>query len=204
VKKNPNFCECPKCCAGLIVSGVREEHTDIPRSARTDSEGDIDLSTGHGADAYADEGAEMDEDTDVAVPTGPARPIIPSERRNPDTNAVATNKPASAAGSNRSMHSSTREVNPIITNEHHSQRMFHVTAHGPEVTCPQCAYEFCFYHSDAHPGKTCEEFARRLSKREVEAMEATEQLVNSTTKPCPYCNSATEKNGGCNHMYVFA
>jgi hypothetical protein len=26
--------------------------------------------------------------------------------------------------------------------------------------------------------------------------------MSKTTKLCPSCSSATEKNGGCNHMYV--
>jgi hypothetical protein len=35
----------------------------------------------------------------------------------------------------------------------------------PELVCPGCSYVYCFYHSDAHPGLSCEDFARKQSRR---------------------------------------
>lgn len=70
----------------------------------------------------------------------------------------------------------------------------------PSITCQQCATVYCFFHANAHQGGTCEDFARRMSKRTRDELMSSEELVKSTTRHCPACNAATEKNGGCNHM----
>lgn len=41
----------------------------------------------------------------------------------------------------------------------------HRAVSSPELQCPNCNYVYCFYHSDAHPGMSCEDFARKQSRR---------------------------------------
>jgi ribosomal protein S27AE len=72
----------------------------------------------------------------------------------------------------------------------------------PRILCGNCGEEYCFFHSNAHVGLTCESYVRSQSRKTRYELRATDQLVNRTTRSCPYCGSATEKNGGCNHMYV--
>jgi ribosomal protein S27AE len=70
----------------------------------------------------------------------------------------------------------------------------------PKVVCGSCGTEYCFFHSNAHAGMTCEQYARTQSRRTRQDMSASNEFVSRTTKCCPFCNSPTEKNGGCNHM----
>ena len=70
----------------------------------------------------------------------------------------------------------------------------------PELVCGSCGCRYCFFHSNAHPGLSCEDYSRRLSRRTKQEIWASESLVSRTTRPCPSCHVATEKNGGCNHM----
>jgi hypothetical protein len=64
------------------------------------------------------------------------------------------------------------------------------------ITCAGCELVYCFYHSNAHPDMTCEEYARTVNQVD----EATNALISRTTKMCPQCSAPTEKRGGCNHM----
>lgn len=64
-----------------------------------------------------------------------------------------------------------------------------------EMMCP-CGAEFCYYHSNAHIGKPCEEYRKAMAKEERVAM----QGAMKGTKPCPQCGIITEKISGCNHM----
>eukprot|EP00930_Biecheleria_cincta_P070171 TRINITY_DN57817_c0_g1_i1.p1 TRINITY_DN57817_c0_g1~~TRINITY_DN57817_c0_g1_i1.p1 ORF type:complete len:412 (-),score=32.57 TRINITY_DN57817_c0_g1_i1:60-1295(-) len=64
----------------------------------------------------------------------------------------------------------------------------------PGMTCEHCGEEFCYYHSNAHVGKTCEEYERTLDA-ENQSARAMEGLW-----PCPGCGIVTEKVSGCNHM----
>lgn len=62
-----------------------------------------------------------------------------------------------------------------------------------EMTCGSCGKQFCYFHSNAHEGQTCEEYEKQIRKQE-------ECTALKNTKPCPNCGIKTEKNGGCNHM----
>ena len=70
----------------------------------------------------------------------------------------------------------------------------------PALQCSSCGCQYCFFHSNAHPGLTCDQYSRRLSSRTKQEMRASESLVARSTRACPRCKVATEKNGGCNHM----
>lgn len=65
-----------------------------------------------------------------------------------------------------------------------------------EMRCPECATEFCYYHSNAHTGTACSEYRKRVAREE----RMTEQGALRDTKACPVCGVRTEKTGGCNHM----
>lgn len=65
-----------------------------------------------------------------------------------------------------------------------------------EMQCSSCSAEFCYYHSNAHVGRPCEEYRREMAKEERLAMEG----VIKGTRPCPSCGITTEKASGCNHM----
>lgn len=64
-----------------------------------------------------------------------------------------------------------------------------------EMECP-CGAEFCYYHSNAHVGRPCEEYRKTVAKEERLAMDG----ALKGTKPCPNCGIITEKISGCNHM----
>jgi len=66
-----------------------------------------------------------------------------------------------------------------------------------EMTCPVCSTEFCYYHSNAHAGRSCDEYERQMAKQEKEMRNAG---VLSDSKQCPRCGVHTVKISGCNHM----
>jgi hypothetical protein len=61
----------------------------------------------------------------------------------------------------------------------------------PVITCEKCSVSFCFYHSNAHTGISCLEYARRL-RADVES----ETTIKRIAKKCPNCKIPVEKNGG--------
>ena len=69
-----------------------------------------------------------------------------------------------------------------------------------DVMCenPECLHIYCFEHSDAHPGRSCDEY--RLQTAEETAV--SESLIANTSKPCPGCGIPVTKleGAGCNHM----
>jgi len=65
-----------------------------------------------------------------------------------------------------------------------------------DMACGACGAQFCYFHSNAHPGRSCEEYQRQVAKEERIMMDGALR----GTKPCPICGIATEKLSGCNHM----
>eukprot|EP00438_Fugacium_kawagutii_P001865 Skav216328 [mRNA] locus=scaffold3350:140207:142526:+ [translate_table: standard] len=65
-----------------------------------------------------------------------------------------------------------------------------------EMKCPSCSCNFCYYHSNAHAGRPCDEYSRQISKQ----LKEMEQGALADSKPCPKCGLYTAKTGGCNHM----
>jgi len=65
-----------------------------------------------------------------------------------------------------------------------------------EMVCSTCGAQFCYYHSNAHEGQSCEEYRRKISKLEREMADG----VMADSKPCPKCGIMTSKVSGCNHM----
>jgi len=64
-----------------------------------------------------------------------------------------------------------------------------------EMKCHKCGTEFCFHHSNAHAGQSCEAYRKQLDEDEHYALS-----VDTETKPCPGCSILTDKINGCNHM----
>ena len=64
------------------------------------------------------------------------------------------------------------------------------------MKCDSCQYEYCFFHSDSHPGQSCIQLASRIRMSDFTSSVA----VCCSTKKCPHCKTPTTKNGGCNHM----
>lgn len=65
-----------------------------------------------------------------------------------------------------------------------------------EMICPNCSCNFCYYHSNAHAGRPCDEYSREISKQ----LKEMETGALADTKPCPRCGLRTARTGGCNHM----
>jgi hypothetical protein len=69
-----------------------------------------------------------------------------------------------------------------------------------DVMCanPECLHVYCFEHSDAHPGRSCEEYRAQTAEETA----VSEGLIASTSKLCPGCGiPVTKQEGvGCNHM----
>lgn len=68
----------------------------------------------------------------------------------------------------------------------------------PVITCQTCDTEFCYFHSNAHSGKSCVEY----HKQSLESDRANIEYANVTlhAKPCPNCGISVSKEGGCNQM----
>ena len=68
----------------------------------------------------------------------------------------------------------------------------------PIVICQSCDTEFCYFHSNAHPDTTCEDY----HKKNLEHDRANLEYANHTlhVKPCPNCGISVSKEGGCNQI----
>jgi ariadne-1 len=67
-----------------------------------------------------------------------------------------------------------------------------------DIQCA-CGYRFCFKcNREAHAPSSCENLVKWL--RQCQDDGETHKWIMVNTKDCPKCNSAIEKNGGCNHM----
>merc|ERR1711935_639217 len=49
----------------------------------------------------------------------------------------------------------------------------------PTVVCAECDYEYCFYHSDAHPGVNCLAYAVQQRRLELESARETDFVKES-------------------------
>merc|ERR1711939_149716 len=66
------------------------------------------------------------------------------------------------------------------------------------MTCAHCRARTCYTHrTEWHEGKTCAQYDK--DKAQSEEAELV-HLLEATTKRCPGCNTAIEKNDGCDHM----
>ncbi|XP_065895365.1 E3 ubiquitin-protein ligase parkin-like [Dysidea avara] len=85
------------------------------------------------------------------------------------------------------------------------------------IECTVCKHVFCArctnpYHSgQCRRGQADQQASQASSSNRFAAIdgqrarwaEATERCIKDTTKPCPKCNAAIEKNKGCNHMTCY-
>jgi len=64
----------------------------------------------------------------------------------------------------------------------------------PNMTCVQCADEYCYYHSNSHVGISCEEYERKqedVRRSEEQSDElATQSQAAKTTHACTFVQGA--------------
>ncbi|KAL7466346.1 hypothetical protein ACHAXS_006646 [Conticribra weissflogii] len=68
----------------------------------------------------------------------------------------------------------------------------------PTVKCQLCQTEFCYFHSNAHPGQSCEEYCKKTADQERANIEFASNSLHA--KPCPNCGISVSKDGGCNQI----
>lgn len=74
------------------------------------------------------------------------------------------------------------------------------SASSPDMTCTTCTRSFCYLHSNAHTGKTCQEYGQERGSQEA----LDEEFARRDTKPCPGCAAPTNKEAGCNSIRCVA
>eukprot|EP00804_Cyclotella_cryptica_P031276 CCRYP_011081-RA/>CCRYP_011081-RA protein AED:0.06 eAED:0.06 QI:0/0.33/0.25/1/0.66/0.5/4/273/694 len=68
----------------------------------------------------------------------------------------------------------------------------------PIVLCQSCSTEFCYFHSNAHPGETCENYNKKSLELDRVNVEYANRSLHS--KQCPSCGILVSKEGGCNQI----
>jgi hypothetical protein len=68
----------------------------------------------------------------------------------------------------------------------------------PIVKCQSCHTEFCYFHSNAHTGQTCEQYNEKTAELDRVNVEYANQTLHS--KQCPTCGILVSKEGGCNQI----
>jgi hypothetical protein len=85
--------------------------------------------------------------------------------------------------------------------EHHSNTSVSQTLSKPTtpiVKCQSCHTEFCYFHSNAHTGQTCEQYNEKTAELDRVNVEYANQTLHS--KQCPTCGILVSKEGGCNQI----
>eukprot|EP00736_Rhodelphis_marinus_P007325 Rmarinus@m.3911 len=63
----------------------------------------------------------------------------------------------------------------------------------PNMTCLSCDYQYCFFHSNMHPGRRC-----KAKNGEAVSTRLRNGVWKSfNTRKCPHCAQRIQKNGGC-------
>ncbi|KAL7549387.1 hypothetical protein ACHAWF_012658 [Thalassiosira exigua] len=104
--------------------------------------------------------------------------------------------PQDGEGSSASTDSKTDPAAEILPEQNESPSLIKSTT--PIVTCQTCGTEFCYFHSNAHSGRSCIEYHKRVSELERTNLEYTSRVLRA--KPCPNCGIAVSKEGGCNQI----
>ena len=73
-----------------------------------------------------------------------------------------------------------------------------VKSKSPVVTCNNCNAEFCYFHSNAHPGQSCVSYIAATSEADRTNIEYANRVLR--VKPCPNCGISVSKEGGCNQI----
>ncbi|KAL7542586.1 hypothetical protein ACHAXR_012334 [Thalassiosira sp. AJA248-18] len=68
----------------------------------------------------------------------------------------------------------------------------------PIVLCQNCSTEFCYFHSNAHSGKSCVEYHKKNLEMDRTNAEYANRILKA--KPCPTCGISVSKEGGCNQI----
>lgn len=82
------------------------------------------------------------------------------------------------------------------------QHAFLSSEHAEQIQCSECHAYYCSHCLHNHPqGWTCAQ-AKQVRESENQSPEAaaTARYLADNTKPCPRCETATERTEGCNHM----
>ncbi len=64
------------------------------------------------------------------------------------------------------------------------------------VNCLECGTEFCSFHSNAHTGRTCQDYENELQQTDKKSAD----YLRHHAKCCPQCGINIEKIDGCNRM----
>ncbi len=73
-----------------------------------------------------------------------------------------------------------------------------VKSKSPVITCRSCTTEFCYFHSNAHQGKSCFAYQNETFQADRTNVEFAARVLRA--KPCPNCGISVSKEGGCNQM----
>ena len=73
-----------------------------------------------------------------------------------------------------------------------------VKSNTPIVTCQSCSTEFCYFHSNAHPGSSCASYNLKTAEMDKTNTEFAHRILRA--KPCPNCGISVSKDGGCNQI----
>ncbi|KAF2483139.1 hypothetical protein BDY17DRAFT_141897 [Neohortaea acidophila] len=78
------------------------------------------------------------------------------------------------------------------------------------LDCKSCGYRYCIdCKAPMHEEEVCSAYQKRLKddvkrekrrKRQAEENNASEEVVDKTSKPCPNCSSRLDKYAGCDHV----
>lgn len=196
---------CPKCDEPQLYDVERMKTFDADLRARSQS-----LPIAVSGRASATRGSYVENRTRLGR-------MLDTIRRRDNLNFVHESGGHQSASSSRgsvSIHNSgctDRNETPALANnidegvhddtEHHSNTSASQTlviSTIPVVKCQSCLTEFCYFHSNAHTGQTCEQYNEKTAELDRVNVEYANQTLHS--KQCPTCGILVSKEGGCNQI----
>jgi len=171
---------------------LSKDGKSTPLSPR-DDENDTSLVEGGYGDVE-NEGTPNKEDDDKSHKGDRPTPLSPIDNQGKGCNSQEGETSDKISTNNEPSKKSADSTNATDDTQSHSL----IKSTTPIVTCHVCSTEFCYFHSNAHSGKSCIEYHKTNLETDRTNAEFASAILRA--KPCPNCGISVSKDGGCNQI----
>ena len=193
---------CPKCDEPQLFDAEKMKTYDanLIFQNRVASAGNVTDQAGEGRRSNVDSRTILGRIFSVVGVRGMGNRLSCALEESTFSNGVASAADSSASHENLNKPSETPITEKSIEETHDEREpssLLSVSTR-PIVNCKKCSLEFCYFHSNAHPGLTCKRYNENSA--ELDRVNVTYAHETMHSKQCPKCGILVSKEGGCNQI----